>query len=107
MVHPEVTAAFVLRSPDVNVWGGLRLNVAVGEGLSYAFRTPELEGVRGERSAQKLLNYLTFEVEIAHAALPGVSIVPQLHHRSGLYGLIGPRGDGSNYVGIGVRFDLP
>jgi hypothetical protein len=106
MAHPELTAAFVLRSPDIELWGGLRVNAAVGQGLSFAFRTPQLEGVRKERRPQQLLNYLLFEAEIAHSAHPGVYLVPQLHHRSGVFGLVGPRGDGSNYVGLGVRFDL-
>ncbi|MDP2355476.1 MAG: hypothetical protein Q8M31_05385 [Beijerinckiaceae bacterium] len=106
MAYPELTTAFVLRSQDINLWGGLRFNVAIGEGLSFAFRTPQLEGVRRERRPQKLLNYLLFEAEFTHSSHPGIFLVPQLHHRSGVFGLIGPRGDGSNYVGLGVRLDL-
>jgi hypothetical protein len=107
MHHPEATAAIVWRSPDAELPGGAAINLALGAGLSYAFEEPHLEGVRQGRDVQKLLSYLSFELELSHPELPGVSLVPRLHHRSGAFGLVGPRGDGSNYIGIGFRLDLP
>jgi hypothetical protein len=106
MTHPEATAAIVWRSPEAT-FGGTSVNFAVGKGLSYAFGTPHLEGVRRDREVQRLMSYLSFEAEVSHAALPNLSLVPRLHHRSGAYGLVGPRGDGANYIGLGLRFDIP
>jgi hypothetical protein len=106
MTHPEATAAIVWRSPDATL-GSTSVNFAVGKGLSYAFGTPHLEGVRRDREVQRLMSYLAFELEVSHAALPNLSLVPRLHHRSGAYGLVGPRGDGANYIGLGLRFDIP
>lgn len=106
MTHPEATAAIVWRSPDATL-GRTSVNFAVGKGLSYAFGTPHKEGVRRDREVQRLMSYLAFELEVSHAALPNLSLVPRLHHRSGAYGLIGPRGDGANYIGLGLRFDIP
>ena len=106
MTHPEATAAIVWRSPDATL-GATSVNFAVGKGLSYAFGTPHKEGMRRDREVQRLMSYLSFELELSHAALPNLSLVPRLHHRSGAYGLVGPRGDGANYIGLGLRFDLP
>lgn len=106
MQYPEVAAALHLRTPDLAAPGGLSVNGAVGYGLSYTLKMPHLESVRTDRTAQKLLAYLSFELELTHAALPAVQFVPRLHHRSGMFGLIGPKGDGSNYVGLGLRTRL-
>lgn len=107
MDYPEVTLAFYLRSPDLALPGELSVNAAFGQGLSYAFKEPLLESARKDRAPQKLLAYLAFELELSHDALPNMQLVPRLHHRSGAYGVIGPRGDGSNYMGLGVRVSLP
>jgi hypothetical protein len=105
--HAEVTLALLWRSRDfaMPLTNG-RLNVAVGEGLSYALSRPAYEGVAHGQEPRKFLNYLTFEAEFSHPSLPGVSVVPRVHHRSGIFGVIAPRGSGSDFIGIGLRMTL-
>jgi hypothetical protein len=105
--HAEVTLALLWRSRDfaMPLTNG-RLNVAVGEGLSYALSRPAYEGIAHGQEPRKFLNYLTFEAEFSHLSLPGVSVVPRVHHRSGIFGVIAPRGSGSDFIGIGLRMTL-
>jgi len=103
--HWEGTMALMFRTGRIPLFGGLSVNLAVGEGLSYASERPALEG-SFRVSPSRLLNYLAFEAEFSHSALPGVSFVPRLHHRSGIFGLIAPRESGSNFIGAGIRVDL-
>ncbi|HZF77453.1 MAG TPA: hypothetical protein VE033_16620 [Acetobacteraceae bacterium] len=106
--HAEVSLSLVWRSPDVTVpLTDARVNVAFAEGLSYALSRPTLEGREAEDGPQKFLNYLGIEFEVSHPALPGISLVPRLHHRSGIFGLIAPHGGtGSNFLGLGLRMTL-
>jgi hypothetical protein len=105
--HGEVTLALLWRSRDVPMpLTNGRFNVAVGEGLSYALARPTYEGVARGEEPRMFLNYLAFEVEFSHPLLPSMSLVPRVHHRSGIFGLIAPRGSGSDFVGIGLRVKL-
>jgi hypothetical protein len=105
--HQEATLALVWRSREVSVpLTRASVNFAVGEGLSYALSRPSFEGVSQGERPRKFLNYLAFEAEISHPALQGVSLVPRLHHRSGIFGLIAPQGSGSNILGLGLRVTL-
>jgi hypothetical protein len=103
--HWEGTLALMFRTGEIPLAGGLSVNLAVGEGLSYASERPRLEGAIDVRPT-RFLNYLAFEAEFSHESLPGVSLVTRLHHRSGIFGVIAPRKSGSNFIGAGVRFDL-
>lgn len=105
--YQEAVAAVVWRTPDLDLPAGIDVNLGFGNGFSYTFEEPVLEGVRKNRDVQQLLYYLSFELELTHEALPGVHVVPRLHHRSGVFGVVGPSGDGSNYVGLGLRIDFP
>ncbi|NBJ10783.1 hypothetical protein [Microvirga arsenatis] len=103
--HWEGTIALMFRTGRIPLFGGLSVNLAFGEGLSYASERPRLEGsFRVERS--RFLNYLAFEAEFSHASLPGVYFVPRIHHRSGIFGLVAERESGSNFIGAGIRVDL-
>jgi hypothetical protein len=103
--HWEGTIALMFRTGQIPLFGGLSVNLAFGEGLSYALERPRLEGSdRVEPS--RFLNYLAFEAEFSHASLPGVYFVPKIHHRSGIFGLIAERESGSNFIGAGIRVDL-
>ncbi|MGK7869616.1 hypothetical protein [Falsiroseomonas sp. E2-1-a20] len=104
--HTEATLALVWRTPDYALPLGTRMNFAVGEGLSYALARPAFEGVVNEAQPRRFLNYLAFEAEISHERLPRVALVPRIHHRSGIFGLIAPQGSGSNFVGLGLRLTL-
>ena len=103
--HWEGTFALMFRTGQIPLFRGLRVNLGFGEGLSYASEPPALEGsFRVEPS--RFLNYLAVEAEFSHASLPGVYVVPRIHHRSGVFRLIAPRTSGSNFVGLGLRVDL-
>lgn len=103
--HWEGTLALMFRTGQIPLFGGLSVNLAFGEGLSYASERPRLEGsFRVEPT--RFLNYLAFEAEFSHASLPGVYFVPRIHHRSGIFGVIAERESGSNFIGAGIRVDL-
>jgi hypothetical protein len=103
--HWEGTIALMFRTGQIPLFWGLSVNLAFGEGISYASERPRLEGsFRVEPS--RFLNYLAFEAEFSHASLPGVYFVPRIHHRSGIFGLIAERESGSNFIGAGLRVDL-
>ena len=108
--HTEFAGALVLRTPEIAVPGDLAsVNFAVGNGLSYAFSDPDYEkGVDGVRGVDtvRLQYFISLESELTFAALPNIHFVARVHHRSGIYGLISPPKTGSNYIGLGVRFDL-
>lgn len=103
--HWESTLALMFRTGQIPLPSGFSVNLAVGEGLSYASARPRLEGAVDVRPT-RFLNYLAFEAEFSHDSLPGVSLVTRLHHRSGVFGVIAPRKSGSNFIGAGIRFDL-
>jgi hypothetical protein len=103
----EVTLALLWRSRDLPVpLTNGRFNIGIGEGLSYALARPTYEGLAHDQEPRKFLNYLALEAEFSHPLLPNVSIVPRLHHRSGIFGIIAPRGSGSDFIGIGLRATL-
>lgn len=103
--HWEGTIALMFRTGQIPLFGGLSVNLAFGEGLSYASERPRLEGsFRVEPT--RFLNYLAFEAEFSHSSLPGVYFVPRIHHRSGIFGLIAERESGSNFIGAGIRMNL-
>ena len=105
----EADAALVLRSGQLGVFGGTSLNVAWGNGISYAFSDPKAEsgnaGIQGLGS-KRFQYYMAFETELTDSSAPGVHLVLRLAHRSGIYGLISSDRTGSNYLGVGLRFDL-
>ena len=92
--HLEFTASILFRTGELNITDAFSVNFAVGEGLSYALRSPADEfgptGVRG-LNAPKFQNFLSFEFEFSHAALPDWHLVTRLHHRSGIFGFISPK----------------
>jgi hypothetical protein len=101
--NTEAVMAMVFRTGDIPLFAGTTLNLAIGDGLSYFFSAPTTAtGI----SQPKLLNYLSGEVEFGSDQLAGLHIVPQLHHRSGAYGIFASKGAGSTYIGIGLRADL-
>lgn len=83
--------------------------IGVGEGISFATRTPypEAAGVTADNS-QAVLDYMAFEVTFAMPSNPNLQFVTRIHHRSGAYGVFRPLNDhaGSNNIGIGIRYDF-
>ena len=104
--HAETTLALAWRSPEMALPGPVRMNLAVAEGVSYALARPAHEGVVNGLRPRKFLNYLAFEAEFTHAALPDLALVPRVHHRSGIFGVIAPQRSGSDFIGLGLRMTL-
>ena len=54
--HLETTGAVIFRSPEIPLFGGLSVNTAWGNGLSWAFEDPDFEqgtsGIRGDDTYQ-------------------------------------------------------
>ncbi|MDQ2077205.1 hypothetical protein [Marinimicrobium sp. ABcell2] len=84
----------------------LDTRVAYGGGLSYALEVPYIEP-RSEperEDSTRLLHYLLLEVEVTLPEAERWSAFARIHHRSGVFGLFdGVRG-GSNFIGVGVRY---
>ena len=83
----------------------LRASFAIGDGLSWATRVPELEA-RRNRTATRLLNHLVFEAAVDLAGESGPSLVLRLSHRSGVYGLFDDVSAASNFALLGWRLPL-
>jgi len=78
-------------------------SLAVGEGLSYATETPEVEARRHDETS-KLLDYLMFEIAFSLPSLPEWSLITRIHHRSGAFGLFDGVHGASNAWGVGLRY---
>jgi hypothetical protein len=107
--HFELDAVYMLRS-DEGQLGPLRIRVGAGIGLSNAFGRPDYEDgpLEGDRNRRyRFQSYETIEIEAGAASVKNISLVGRIHHRSGLYGLIAPKNVGSNFMTIGLRFDMP
>jgi hypothetical protein len=81
----------------------LDTSFAVGNGISYATKTPEIEAREHDETSQ-FLNYLMFELEFALPDVPQWNLVVRIHHRSGIFGLINDVEGASNAVGCGIRY---
>ncbi len=109
MQHMEVNGVFVARRSV-----GRYFSFAVGEGLSYATRNPELEnprkdifGLQYREHSRPFLNYLLFEVAGRAPLMPeNMMLFLRIHHRSGAFGMYCPPTCGSNFVTYGARFSI-
>jgi hypothetical protein len=109
--HSESVLVLMLRSPQLQLLGGFSINWALGEGVSYAHSLPKFEGsvaAEGSKASgpRQFLNYLAYEVELTHERLKNWHFVLNVHHRSGIWGVIAPQRTGANYIGGGIRFDF-
>ena len=105
----EGVLAVVLRSGDIPLWGGASVNIAWGNGLSYAFERPKLEKGPGGKpgvGSRHLQYYMGLESEWTFSPGARWHLTTMLHHRSGVYGVISPRRTGSNYMGGGINIDF-
>ncbi|HSK40027.1 MAG TPA: hypothetical protein VK943_09700 [Arenibaculum sp.] len=103
--HGEFTGALVARWNPFPWDHIVDTSIAVGEGLSYASRVPELE-IRKHRDSERLLNYLLVEAAFAPPGDPGLSFVVRVHHRSGVFGLFNGVKQGSNFLNFGLRWRI-
>lgn len=80
-------------------WGPVALEFAWGVGLSYSLGRPWSDYTDPDQpGGYRLLFHMAPEIALQHSALPDWSLSLRLHHRSGLYGLFGPRRVGSNHL---------
>ncbi len=80
-------------------------SLALGNGLSWASDTPELEQKLEADGTERLLYYLSLEAAFSPPTSDRWAIIIRIHHRSGVFGLFGVKG-GSNALSLGVRFNL-
>jgi len=107
----ETDLALLLRSPQLPLFAGLSVNFAAGEGMSYAFTLPEYEGIvaaegTGTAGPRRFLDYMAYEAELSAEQLKNWHVLFNVHHRSGIWGVIAPHRTGANYVGGGIRADF-
>jgi hypothetical protein len=80
-------------------------SVAVGEGISYYTKISNVEK-KDDENAQNALNYLMFELALGLPQYPKWGLVLRIHHRSSVFGLVGPSGSGSNFVCGGIKYSF-
>jgi hypothetical protein len=101
----ELGVAGMLRTPDLHLWA-LSVNFGIGAGLSYALGNPRAESRTledaGKQYRAQILGLVDVEWRIRGMA--DVSLITRVHHRSGMYGLVAPKGAGSNFLALGVRY---
>lgn len=81
----------------------LDTSFAVGNGLSYATRTPLIEEIQHDKTHQ-FLDYMLVELAFSLPEQPRWSLVLRLHHRSGVYGLFNGVHGASNALGAGLKY---
>lgn len=94
----EIVAVLNLRYRNLPWDKYLSTTFAVGDGFSYATQRLYTE------ESKNLLNYLMFEATVRLPRYPDVGLVYRIHHRSGIFGVIGT--GGSNYYTLGLRYSF-
>ena len=78
---------------------------ALGDGISYYTKISNVEK-KDEEDAQHALNYLMLELTLGLPQYPKWDLVLRIHHRSSVFGLVGPSGSGSNFVCGGIKYSF-
>jgi len=101
---PQVWAAAFLRYKYFPWNKFVYTTVAINTGLNYSFKKTAFESMEGRiDGTSKLLHYLAPEITFALPERRDIELVFRLHHRSGIYGLLGCSSCGTNFVSIGIR----
>ncbi|MFH1139585.1 MAG: hypothetical protein V1816_26200 [Pseudomonadota bacterium] len=107
--HPreleEIVLHFPLRVSGFPWDGYLRTTFAVGEGFSYCTKEPPNPDQRYDTDP-RFLNYLMLEASFGLPLAPQADLVLRIHHRSGIFGLMGPSKVGNNYYNFGLRINF-
>jgi len=101
--HLEFNALIVARWEPFPWDDYLDTSFAMGEGVSYATKTPEIEAKYHAHTSQ-FLDYMMFELAFAVPKVDHWSVVARIHHRSGAWGLFHGVSGASNSLGFGVRY---
>ena len=99
--HWEFTSAIVARWITFPWNDYLKTTIAVGDGPSFATRPPRLEKKNFDAAA-RLQNYVFLELTFGLPRYPQWDFVIRIHHRSGVFGVLG--GSGSSIPAIGVKY---
>jgi hypothetical protein len=77
----------------------------LGGGLSYATDIPsiEIDPTDPNGDYKNLLHYMAIEATFALPQHKDWHLVYRLHHRSGVFGLMGGENEGNTAVQIGIR----
>jgi len=81
----------------------LDTSLAIGEGFSYYTEVSAIE-LEEDPDAQKLLNYLLLEATFGLPKYPRWDLSLRIHHRSGVFGLVGEAG--ANFLCAGIRYSF-
>jgi hypothetical protein len=86
----------------------IHTTVGLGEGVSYAARTPFQE-VRDRENPRfdtnRLLNFLAWDISVGTAKSKDWALVYRIHHRSSIWGIYGSGVMvGSNANALGIRY---
>ena len=102
--YEEYIACILLRYHHFPWNRRLNTTIALGEGLSYTSELSRLETRKTGIETRRLLNYLAFELTVSHPRRPEWSLMYRIHHRSGIFGLMGGLKGVSDYYVLGVRY---
>jgi hypothetical protein len=93
--------------PAIRPWPGQSLDVefAWGIGVSHSFGQAWTD-MRNPPSGYRTLLHMAPELVLKPTALPDWSLALRIHHRSGAYGLIGPKHLGSNHAALVLAHDF-
>jgi len=101
--HWEFNGLFTLRWLTFPWNKYIDTTFAIGDGLSYATKTPKLEAEQHDNTSL-FLNYLMLELTFALPETPKWSLVVRLHHRSGIRGIFDDVEGASNALGMGLKY---
>jgi hypothetical protein len=99
--HWEFTSAIVARWITFPWNDYVKTTIAVGDGPSFATQPPKLEKKNFDE-AKRLQNYVFLELTFGLPRYPQWDFVIRIHHRSGVFGVLG--GSGSSIPALGVKY---
>ena len=101
-----VFSPFVMARWNKFPWSNtIRTTFGLGGGLSYATDIPsiEIDPADPDGNYKNLLHYIAVEATFALPQHKDWQLVYRLHHRSGVFGLMGAENAGNTAVQIGIR----
>ena len=101
--HFEFNALLVIRWLPFPWDDYVDTSFALGNGISYATETPEIEE-QAHDDVSKSLHYFMLELSFLVPNQARWSVIFRLHHRSGVFGLYNGVWGASNALGAGVRY---
>jgi hypothetical protein len=97
----EFTAALIARWVTFPWNDYVNTTFAIGDGPSFATEPPKLE-IKNFDEAKRLQNYVMFELTFGLPRYPQWDLVIRIHHRSGVFGVLG--GSGSTVPALGIKY---